>query len=266
MRVDDRLTIVDIEDDARLTPVLEPVRRWSAYALCDMDPPHRQYARFIGAVRDDRVVAVLLIYTPPGFTSVLPSGAPDDIAAIMAQATDLPPAPLLIVQRPNRAALESRYAIGRAWTMLRMAVQPVTLQPLPPVDAEVVALTAADLLAVQRLYAVWPDTVFTPFMFEHGVYHGAYRNGELVAIAGTHAISARHQIAVIGNVFTHPDHRGRGLGTAVTGAVARALIEQGARDVALNVREDNLPAISAYRRIGFQVEEPFWEAEATLRA
>jgi ribosomal protein S18 acetylase RimI-like enzyme len=263
--VDERLTIIELEDDALLTAVLEPQRRWSAYALCDLEPPHRQYARFIGARRNGVLRTVVLVYRPPGFTSVLPCGRSEDVAAILAATEGLPLSALLIVQQGNRAAAETRYRIDESWTMLRMVVQPETIRPAPGVEATVVALNRDHLSEVSRFYASWPDTVFTPFMFEHGVYFGAYVQGELVAVAGTHALSTRHQIGVIGNVFTDPDHRGKGLATAVTGAVARELFARGARDVALNAREDNLPAIAAYRRIGFQIEEPFWEASAQLR-
>ena len=264
--VDERLTILELQDDALLTAVLEPQRRWAAYALCDLEPPHRQYARFIGAMRDGVLRAVVLVYCPPGFTSVLPCGPAEEVAAILTKAEELPESPLLIVQQGNRAATETRYHIHKSWTMLRMVVQRETISPAPDVKATVVALRREQLSEVSRFYATWPESVFTPFMFEHGIYHGAYVEGELAAIAGTHALSAQHQIGVIGTVFTHPDHRGRGLATAVTGAVARELFARGARDVALNTREDNLPAIAAYRRLGFQVEEPFWEMSATLRS
>jgi len=42
-------------------------------------------------------------------------------------------------------------------------------------------------------------------------------------------------------------------------------MEGGARDVVLNVREDNTAAIGAYTRLGFTVHEPFWEGYATPR-
>jgi predicted GNAT family acetyltransferase len=85
-------------------------------------------------------------------------------------------------------------------------------------------------------------------MLEHGIYCGAYVAGTLVAVAGTHAIARRHRIAAIGNVFTHPTHRGRGL-AATTGAVAQALVPDGAREVALNVAANNCsrPATRAAR-------------------
>src|SRR6185437_10376749 len=138
--VDERLIISELQDDAVLTAVLEPQRRWAAYALCDLEPPHRQYARFLGAMRDGVLQAVVLIYCPPGFTSVLPCGAAEDVAAILASAEELPPAPLLIVHRGNRAAVERRYLIHKSWMMLRMVVQPDTLKPTPAVAATVVAL------------------------------------------------------------------------------------------------------------------------------
>ena len=102
-------------------------------------------------------------------------------------------------------------------------------------------------------------------MLEHGIYYGAYVAGTLVAVAGTHAISRRHRIATIGKVFTRPAARGRGLATATTGAVAQTLVQDGAREVALNVAEDNPTAISIYRRLGFAVHMAYWEGYAALR-
>ncbi len=259
--------IVDLTDDAVIVPVLENQRHWAAYALCDLEPPHRQYARYIGAVRAGRVEAVTLVYAPPGFTSLLPSGSADGVRAILAGAPDLPPSPLLIARQPDLPAVEARYHVAKKWTMLRMVVAARGLKPAPAVasSVDVRLLAPVDLPALQTLYAVWPETVFTPFMFSCGVYYGAFVDGCLAAVAGTHALSARRGIAVIGNVFTRPEYRGRGLSTAVTGAAARALMERGACDVVLNVREDNAPAIAAYSRLGFTVHEPFWEGNAALR-
>jgi predicted GNAT family acetyltransferase len=63
-------------------------------------------------------------------------------------------------------------------------------------------------------------------------------------------ISPTARLAVVGNVFTHVDHRGRGYATAVTGAVTAELLRS-CDHVVLNVRADNPPALQAYRRLGF---------------
>ena len=260
--------IVDLTEDDAILPALEQDRRWAAYALCDLDPPYRGYARYIAAVRDGRAYAVVLIYAAPGFTALLPCGDHDGVRRIMAQAEGLPVTPFLLVRQPDLPAVEQRYGVEIAWTMLRLVVTARELRPAPAAPATPIALRpllAADLPALRDLYALWPETVFTPFMLEYGVYYGAFDGDALVAVAGTHAFAPARHIGAIGNVFTHPAYRGRGLATAATGAVAAALVRDGAREVALNVREDNAPAIAAYRRLGFTLHEPYWEGYATLK-
>ena len=59
-------------------------------------------------------------------------------------------------------------------------------------------------------------------------------------------------LAVVQGVLVDPDWRGRGLAEAVTAAMTERLFEDGARDVVLDVRESNLPALAAYARIGYR--------------
>ena len=91
-----------------------------------------------------------------------------------------------------------------------------------------------------------------------GVYYGMRVNGRLVAAAGTHVVSPSARLAVVGNVLTHADYRGRGFATAVTGAVTAELLRT-CDQVVLNVRADNPPAISAYRRLGYAEHTRFEE-------
>ena len=149
--------------------------------------------------------------------------------------------------------------------MLRYAATSTTLQVPPAPVAEVRPLSRANLPEMQDLYATWPDTVFNPLMLEQGIYFGAYEDGALVSVAGTHAYSLRYQAGMIGNVYTLPAHRGRGLAAATTWRVAAALLEAGVREVGLNVKDDNDPAIAVYTRIGFTLREPYWEGEMALR-
>ena len=86
-------------------------------------------------------------------------------------------------------------------------------------------------------------------------YYGIRVNGRLVAAAGTHVVSRTARLAVVGNVLTHTDYRGRGYAKAVTGAVTAELLRY-CDEVVLNVRSDNPPALQAYSRLGYAGARP----------
>ena len=84
----------------------------------------------------------------------------------------------------------------------------------------------------------------------HWHYYGAFLNNELVSMAGTYL--KLPEIWVVGDVFTLPQHRNRGLAKAVTSAVTNDSLLSGAMTM-LHVFEDNSPAIKAYKRLGYRV-------------
>lgn len=55
----------------------------------------------------------------------------------------------------------------------------------------------------------------------------------------------------LASVTTHPDHRGRGLGRAVSAALTRALMAEGAPVVTLGMYADNDRARAVYTHLGF---------------
>ena len=136
---------------------------------------------------------------------------------------------------------------------------------LPAIDPRVTRLAAADVTALERLYADGesagesPD-FFYPSMVSDGVFFGVYEGDALVAVAGTHLVSREEGAAAIGNVYTRRDRRGRGLGGAVTTAALRELAD--IETVGLNVRADNGAAIRVYESLGFVRHCQFYEAVA----
>jgi RimJ/RimL family protein N-acetyltransferase len=106
-----------------------------------------------------------------------------------------------------------------------------------------------DLEAFYR--TAYPGNWFDPRMLDTGVYHGIRQNGRLVGVAGVHVHSPEYRVAALGNIATHPDLRGRGIGTAVTAAVCRQLLDQ-VDLIGLNVHEENATAIRCYERLGFE--------------
>jgi predicted GNAT family acetyltransferase len=83
----------------------------------------------------------------------------------------------------------------------------------------------------------------------HWHYYGAFVNGELAAIGTTYL--KLPEVWVIGDVFTLPRFRGLGLAKSVVHALTRDALASGAIPM-LHVLEDNLPAIKAYRRVGYR--------------
>ena len=82
--------------------------------------------------------------------------------------------------------------------------------------------------------------------------------GSLVSAAGHARDQPGRASAVVGNVLTHAQYRGRGFATAATGAVTAELLRF-CDQVVLNVRSDNPPALQAYRRLGYQEHVRFEE-------
>jgi ribosomal protein S18 acetylase RimI-like enzyme len=60
------------------------------------------------------------------------------------------------------------------------------------------------------------------------------------------------KLAMIANVATHPDYRRRGIGRALTERALLGAQQKGARDIWLQVRQDNPSAIGIYRDLGFE--------------
>ncbi len=106
--------------------------------------------------------------------------------------------------------------------------------------------------------------VFTAAVFA-GTFFGIEARGVLIATAGTHLVSDTTSTAAVGNVFTHPDHRGRGYAEMTTSAVCAELIRRGIRTIVLNVAQSNAVAIHVYEKLGFKKVVPFIEGVAARK-
>src|SRR5439155_596970 len=156
----------------------------------------------------------------------------------------------------NQAAVERRYRLEPGPQMVRMWVDKAAFRPV--VDPGVERLVPTDAGELNRLYRLGFGSWLPPQAIANGVYYGIRVNGRLVAAAGTHVIGRAARIAVVGNVLTQPEFRGRGYAQATTTAVTARLLET-CDHVVLNVRSDNPPALNAYRRLGFAEHVRFEE-------
>jgi GNAT superfamily N-acetyltransferase len=247
-------------DDAR--GFLERDRLMAAYALADIDQPETEGSRWWVARRDGEIGAVALVVEGLPFRPCFATGSADAVAAIFREGIREPR--ILLATPPRcRPAIETSYRFERVDRMKRMTVDVGRFRPR--MTHRVRRLGPDDLGAVIELYGHASRTYFTAERIRREIYFGIYQGDMLVSAAGTHVRSLRSGVAAVGNVLTRLAHRGRGMATSCTSAVTEAALEEH-RDVVLNVREDNVPAIAVYERIGFVTHGPFVEGPAVRRA
>lgn len=247
--------------------ILNQDRIWAAYAIADLQPAYA--ADCVWALRDgaEGSAAALLYYglpTPVLFTC----GAEAALAAALAAwaaAGQLPPRVDLAVREEHEAVVGRWFdgAAGRK-PMLRMWL--ADSGRVLAASGGVRRLAAADAPGIQALYAhggpFTPDA-FMPEQVAQGVFFGVEDDaGALVAVGGTHLWDAGERIAAIGNMYTHPAHRGRGLAALVLAAIVRTLLGAGVATIVLNVNQHNPAAQRLYTRFGFVTHCPFIEGVA----
>ncbi len=249
---DEAQTIYTVErlmTPGEIRSLLEHDRPYAAYAIAQLDPQlFGQSEWYVATSPESRA---LVLHSRSGLGRALfTSGDPAGIDAILG----LHPGPRFSfgsLRLEHRAAVEKYFIFTRRQTMLRMSVTSATIQP---VEGAAVRLHASDVTAVNRLYSSegGPAT-YSPGHIEDGTYFGVIRDRDLSAIAGTHVVSPLEGVAVVGNVFTHPRYRGLGLGTIVTSAVTAELLKC-CPLVVLTVEAGNDPAVSIYKRLGYETQ------------
>ena len=233
-------------DRAVLRAFLEQDRLYAAYAICDLEEHEFARTRWGLAFEGETPVALVLEYNGPTPQPLFVMGRPDGIEVILG---DLIRPRLAYAAAPAGLvpAIASAYRVDPGPTMVRMWVDQARFRPYP---ATVQRLLPTEIGDLNRLYQLGFASWLPPTTIADGVYYGMRVNGQLVSAAGTHVISRTARLAVVGNVLTHLDFRGRGFATAVTGAVTAELLRS-CDQVVLNVRADNPPALNAYRRLGY---------------
>jgi ribosomal protein S18 acetylase RimI-like enzyme len=248
------LAIRSVTDRGELRAFLDTDRLLAAYAICDLEDREFGKTRWGGAFEGDRLVALALEYSGITPQPLFVMGRPDGIEAILRDVVR--PRAAYVAALPDvLPAVEASYRLDPGPQMVRMWVDRARFRPYP---ADVRRLLPSDIGELNRLYQLGFASWLPSSSIADGVYFGMRVSGRLVAAAGTHVISREARLAVVGNVLTHVDYRGRGFATAVTGAVTAELLRT-SDEVVLNVRSDNPPALQAYRRLGFAEHVRFEE-------
>ena len=233
-------------DRPLLRDFLERDRLFSAYAICDLEDREFARTRWGVAFAGGEVVAIGMEYSGVTPQPLFVAGRTDGIDAVLRDVLR-PRAAYVAARVESMPAVEAHYRVDPGPQMVRMWVDRTTFQPFP---ADVSRLQPAESGELNRLYQLGFASWLPSSAVAEGVYYGIRVDGRLIAAAGTHVVSPRARLGVVGNVLTHVDYRGRGYATAATSAVTAELL-QTCDQVVLNVRADNPPALQAYRRLGF---------------
>lgn len=246
--IDRRSAIVarTTRDRTILRGFLERDRLFSAYALCDLEDREFGRTRWGIATVDEELVAVAMEYNGPTPQPLFAMGCRDGVAALLRDVIR-PRAAYVSAVAEVLPAIARHYRLDASPPMVRMWVDRTSFQPFP---AGVERILPVEVSELNQLYQLGLAAWLAPTAVAEGIYFGIRVNGRLVAAAGTHVVSRAARLAVVGNVLTHTEHRGRGYATAVTSAVTAELLRF-CDQVVLNVRSDNPPAIAAYRRLGY---------------
>lgn len=245
----------------------------TAYMLGDLDPAYQAYCTWYLAHEAGRDTAILQVYTGLSAPVLIGFGAPSGLSAIVTRHFHALPGSAHIHLMPEHLAILDRsFELAQLRPMVRMALTASAFVRAPELTLEgygpVERLGHRDTGEIMQVYAHYPDSFFEPHQLSSGHYYGvrtaaAGDAGRLIAVAGVHVVSRHEGIAALGNIVTHPEHRGRGLSTQVTSHLVHALIGDGIELLALNVERKNLSALKVYEKLGFREHCTYLEGFAT---
>ena len=246
-----RAVVRPLRDAAAIRTLLEPHRAYAAYAIGQLAP--RLFSQVRCWVAESEQGEGLVLQSSGGLGEAMFALGEAELVEAILRLHRGPRQNFATCAVGHVPVLERYYRVAQSNTMARMLVTAATFEPAHSTDGQVrvLRLRASDARAVNRLYNTeGAPTFYSAAHIESSFYHGVFYDGRLVAVAGTHVVSPEEGVAVVGNVFTHPRHRGRGYGTLATGATTGALLRH-CRDVVLTVDPKNIPAVRAYWRLGY---------------
>lgn len=254
--------IEELSDPAEIQQFLLADRYAHAYLLGYLKPAYYQWCRWYGARRaDGQLGSLVCLYLGLSIPVVFVVGASERYETFLRRCLSILPVPFHFhVLDQQMDTFEEVFTVGPYKQMLRLGLGRDRYTGFGA-DPRVRRLGHRDTAAIMELFAHYPDHFFEPYQLESRLYVGIDHPEEphrLLSMAGIHTVSQDHDVAVIGNIVTHPEHRGQGMARCCVSNLLDALFEQ-VSYVALNVQSDNAPAIELFESFGFAANNIFFE-------
>ncbi len=259
---------VCLHDKAEIEAFLRRDTFLHIYGIGDLDPFFWPYTTWYALKEAETVRAVVLLYTGgslPVLLALAGDGEPLVGDLLQSLLRLLPRRFYCHLSAGLGRTLAQEYCLEEHGKHLKMALRDKVL--LAGIDtSNVVRLSPADVNDMLALYAEsYPGHWFEPRMLETKQYYGIRGPDALISVAGVHVYSPRYGVAALGNITTHPGHRGQGYGAAVTAGLCKGLLET-VEHVGLNAKADNRAALACYGKLGFEVCTSYSEYMAEAKS
>ncbi len=233
------------------------------YMAADLDEPLCNHCEWFAAVEGGSAVAVVLVFRGLSVPAVLATGDTGGIRHILAMVhADLPGTFYTKVDAVQQILFGTWFHFEDAQPLTVMFLDRLCADPPRP-GLETRLLRYPDALDnLATLYNDYPGNFFEPAQVEHNVYFGTWDEGVLAAVAGTHAFAPKEHVAVLGNVVTAVQKRGRGLCRQTCSFLVEELVRRGCRHIGLHVAQENESALRCYRSIGFATHSSLLQVRA----
>lgn len=252
-----------ITEKERLFGYLSRDRIRAGYFIGGLDDSYDEYTEWWALSQRSDIRALLMVYEGLSMPAVFTLGGAEEVAELVSRCVqELPRRFYAHLLEEHAPAFSSWFRAGDVARIRRMVLRREDF--VPAIETQGVRrLVHSDTAALMALYRYYPDHLFEPYQLESGLYFGADGGAGLIAAAGVHVVSRRYDVATIGNVVTHPEHRGHGHAARCTGRLLEDLLVHVSL-VALNVREGNDAARATFRKIGFRDAHTYLEVPCEL--
>lgn len=224
------------------------------YHIGDLDPFYFAHCRWASnRSRDGDIGDVVLVYHSLAVPTVLAFGIGQSFESLLEQIQpELTQRFYCHFQKEYGHVFRRYYREGSLGTHHKMKLSSYRPDRLNIYSDGIKRLDRYHLPELIQLYGrSYPGNYFDRRLLETGKYFGYYERDRLVSVSGLHVYSDEYRIAILGNIATDPDYRGRGLAGALTARLTDELVGEG-KQIMLNVSAENDPAIRCYRRLGFE--------------
>lgn len=248
------MNVVSLHDKKQIETFLRQDTHLHIYSIGDLDDFFWKYTSWHGLESGGELKAVILLYIGSSLPTVLAlSQDIYHINKLLSSVFPFLPRRFYAHLSPGLEEVMAKYfTLKSHGKHYKMALK--NKSAVYSLDtAKVGSLSVKDIDQILALYKTsYPDNWFNERMLLTGQYFGVKEENELVSIAGVHVFSPEYRVAALGNITTHPNHRGKGYGKATVAMLCKSLCSE-VDHIGLNVKADNHPAISLYEKLGFEI-------------